>query len=392
MVWSVLIDFADCEKPATHYSYHRFFIESLRSQPDVDISFTPRESWWLSALAESGVRGSHSLWSTLAEYRQQHKAIVSDRCVRYTFRLDDKWTSRLVIDPSDTRFIRYPGSLDWCDLYLKTNRWAALTYPEKVQPLPNTNGWLTRGRISELKKLRNASRPMDLVYWANIWEPGGETHISNYPETATRKILEHQLRLFETLAETRCKKDLLAIVPVNLRTMASAEVLQRLQSCGVRCQAGWGNIDTRRLWQGLAGAKLVFLRPGNHLCISWRLHELLAMGACVVYDGAPHPVWHEPLTPDEHYVDGGCAITADFSLPDTARYLDMRGRIENLLAEPDRMQAFRTAASNYFDRHLTPSAVGNYLLDRVTASLRRDLRTSDGASAFSQGVQGSLET
>ena len=78
------------------------------------------------------------------------------------------------------------------------------------------------------------------MYWAKIWEPGAETKAARYSEAPTRAILEHQLRLFETLAGTRCEKDLLAIVPLDLRTMASSEVVRRLEACGVRCQSGLG--------------------------------------------------------------------------------------------------------------------------------------------------------
>ena len=95
------------------------------------------------------------------------------------------------------------------------------------------------------------------------------------------------------------------------------------------------------------------------------------MGACVVYDGMPHTIWPEPLIPGEQYLDGGCAVGADYSLPDTSRYELLRERIETLLAEPERMHRLRSAASTYFDNHLTPSAIGSYLLGRVSANLGR---------------------
>ncbi len=369
MVLSVSVDFGDCLRPAVHYAYQRYFIEALSAQPDVDVRFTPLESRWLATLLDHRVRGAHTMWTTLAEYRAQHKAIGSDRSVRYTFRFDDQRTLKVIIDPSDTRHVRYPAGLDWCDLYFKTNRWCHEQYPDKVRPLPNANGTLDRAAIAQLARLRNVERSRDLLYWTKIWEPGADTRAAHYSEAATHAVVEHQLRLFEALAAVNCDKDLLAVVPNDLRVISSADATRRLQSCGVRCQSSWGAIDTQRLWQGLASAKLVFLRPGNHLCLSWRMHDLLAMGACVLYDGIPQPRWPAPLEAGTHYLEGGCGLAADFSLPEDWRYAALGSKVAALLADPRQLHAVRAAAAAYFDAHLTPSGIYTHLVQTMKASL-----------------------
>jgi hypothetical protein len=196
-----------------------------------------------------------------------------------------------------------------------------------------------------------------------------------------RNLVEHQLRLFETLSELDADVDLLALLPDVFHSIDRAECIRRLERCGVRWQSTWGEINSQRFWEGLASAKVVFLRPGNHLCVSWRMTDLLAMGACVVYDGAPYPSWYQPLLPNVHYVDGGCAIAPDHSLPPDAAYGSLRETIADLLNDEARIRRTRVAAADYFDRFCTPQQLGAHVLGLVTRVAIAGDRTLEYANA-----------
>jgi hypothetical protein len=304
-----------------------------------------------------GIPGSDRLWRSGDHTR---KNMASMAILRYWFRQPGGASVKVVIDPSDWRHLPEPASLDWSDVYFKTNRWPERSYPDKVRPLVNANGLLTPRSVDRLRLLRHERRDVDLVYWTRVWAP---TEEGNYSAAEVDAILEHQLRLFETLARLDCRSDLLAILPESsCQRIDRARVVERLAAAGVSVRTGWGDIDSERFWCALARAKVVVLRPGNHLCISWRMFDLLAMGACVVCDGTPFPAWPAPLRSGFHYLDGGCRLDAEYRLPDVASYRGLNDAIEDLLARPGRQAGLRAAAGAYFDRHCTFDAIGRHLV------------------------------
>jgi hypothetical protein len=253
---------------------------------------------------------------------------------------------RFAIDGHDRREIKDPETLEWADLYFKANRWPGDAYDSKVVPVVNGNGLLDRGKIAHLRSLRDAPKEVDLAYVSNVW--GGR---------------EHSLRVFERLAELDCSKDLLAIFPHGFPAEEDAENMERLRARGVPVTRD--PVPPRELWRRLARARLVPMRAGKHLCWSWRTIDLLAMGACVVFDALPPPRWPVPIEPGVHVADCGIARPDDTEAAPEAEYDKVPATIEALLAAPDGQQALREAAALYFDEHAAPARVAASILERL---------------------------
>jgi hypothetical protein len=253
---------------------------------------------------------------------------------------------RFAIDGHDRREIKDPAALEWADLYFKANRWPGDAYGPKVVPLVNGNGLLDRAKIAHLRSLRDAPKEVDLTYVSNVW--GGR---------------EHSLRVFERLAELDCSKDLLAIFPHGFPPEEDAENMERLRARGVPVTRD--PVPPRELWRRLARARLVPMRAGKHLCWSWRTLDLLAMGACVVFDALPPPRWPVPIEPGIHVADCGIDRPDDTEAAPEAEYDKVPATIEALLAAPGGQQALRAAAARYFDEHAAPAPVARSILERL---------------------------
>jgi hypothetical protein len=116
------------------------------------------------------------------------------------------------------------------------------------------------------------------------------------------------------------------------------------------------------LWRRLARARVVPLRAGKHLCFSWRTIDLLAMGACILFDAMPPPRWPVPLEPGRHVADCDIARPADTEAAADEEYDKVAPAVEALLAEPARAAELRRAAAAYFDEHAAPRRVADYAL------------------------------
>jgi hypothetical protein len=258
---------------------------------------------------------------------------------------------RFAIDAHDGREVRDHQTLEWADVYFKSNRWAGEAYEAKVLPLVNGNGLLDRSRIDRLRRLRSVEKTVDVAYLSNVW--GGR---------------EHSLRVFERLAELDCSKDLLAIFPEGFPVEEDAANMERLRRCGVPVTRQ--PLPPAELWSRLARARLVPLRAGKHLCFSWRTIDLLAIGACIVFDSLPPPRWPVPLEPGIHVADCGIARPDDTEAATPAEYEKLAPVIEALLADEPRVEELRREAARYFDEHARPAAVARHVIAEL-ASVRR---------------------
>ena len=250
---------------------------------------------------------------------------------------------RFAIDGHDRREVCDPEALAWSDVYFKANRWPGDAYHPKVLPIVNGNGLLDRGKIERLRALRAAPKEVDLAYVSNVW--GGR---------------EHSLRVFEQLARLDCTKDLLAIFPEGFPPEEDAENMERLRASGISVTRD--PVPPTELWRRLARARLVPMRAGKHLCWSWRTIDLLAMGACVVFDALPPPRWPVPIEPGVHVADCGIARPEDTEAAPEVEYDKVPATIERLLAAPAEQQALRDAAARYFDDHAAPGRVAEHVL------------------------------
>lgn len=286
----------------------------------------------------------------------------------------DSGSVRFSIDSSDTRWVVDENALDWADIYFKTNFWPTDSYPKKVRPLINGNGTLTSAKIRRLKSLRNTKRTHDIVYWTKLWEPKSfeENELGQ-----VQNLIEHQMRVFEALAQLPHTKSLRAILPARLKGASLTDCRRRLESAGVACQTGWAGVKSVDLWQALASARVVPLRPGNHLCISWRLVDLLCMGGCVVYDGVPFPQWSQPLNAGQHYINGGCRITPDYAPLNENQYDMLKDSITETLSNDRLRNQIGANAISYFDRFANPIAVTQYILSIIRPMKRESFVFTD---------------
>jgi hypothetical protein len=250
---------------------------------------------------------------------------------------------RFAIDGHDRREVKDPDALDWADVYFKANRWPGDAHDPKVLPIVNGNGLLDRGKIAHLRSLREAPKEVDIAYVSNVW--GGR---------------EHSLRVFERLAELDCSKDLLAVFPEGFPPEEDAENMERLRARGIAVTRD--PVPPRELWRRLARARLVPMRAGKHLCWSWRTIDLLAMGACVVFDALPPPRWPVPIEPGVHVADCGVDRPEDTEPAAEEEYEKVPRTIERLLGRPEEQEALRRAATAYFDEHAAPGRVAAYVL------------------------------
>lgn len=355
---SVILDFSSSDEPVFHYEYLHYCLLALGAQPNVSVSIRPVSGRLLARLIELGMPGAKRAWRALHR-RTEDRRPEQGAYVRLTFTTRHGKQVKAVIDFWDSGALEYPEALQWCDVYFKTNFWPTMKYPRKVLPLVNGNGRLSFRDLRTLQAMRTTQPTRDFVYWAQIWEPRAA---KGYSEKDAYNIVEHQIRLFESLSTLTCDVDLIAVVPGDLVAMRSDQVVRRLEACGVRVQADWGDINTARFWAGMRSGRIVFLRTGTHHSISWRLTELLAMGACIAYDGTPYPNWPAQLVGGVHYLDGQCAIRPDFTLPTPEQYRSLVKRIADLLVDAEALSAFRNQAARYYDAHCRPEAVGAYIV------------------------------
>jgi hypothetical protein len=270
---------------------------------------------------------------------------------RYEARLDGH-TVRFAVDAHDGRAVFDEEALAWSEVYFKANRWPGDEYDPRVRPVVNGNGLVDRRKLAHLRSLRDAPKEVDVAYVSNVW--GGR---------------EHSLRVFERLAALDCEKDLLAIFPHGFPPEEDEANMARLRAQGIAVTRE--PVPPPELWRRLARARVVPLRAGKHLCLSWRTIDLLAMGACILFDALPPPRWPVPLEPGVHVADCGIARPDDTEAAAEEEYDKIAPALEALLAEPARAADLRRAAAAYFDEHAAPGRVARYVLSPEALSSRR---------------------
>jgi len=259
---------------------------------------------------------------------------------------------RFAIDAHDGRAVRDEEALVWSDVYFKANRWAGADYEPHVLPIVNGNGLVDRRKLDRLRRLRSAPKGVDVVYISNVW--GGR---------------EHSLRVFERLAELDCTKDLLAIFPDGFPTAEDEANMARLRDRGIPVTRD--PVPPQELWRRLSRARVVPLRAGKHLCFSWRTIDVLAMGACVLFDALPPPRWPVPLEAGRHVADCGIARPEDTGPAPEEEYGKLAPALEALLRDESRSAELRRQAAAYFDAHAAPARVAEYVLAALTSRSSR---------------------
>jgi hypothetical protein len=333
--------------------YQRYYGMGLRMLPDVRFRYASGIDGALSYVRERGWHGSNAGWRLKGKLSFGQRSVQSTHVGRYTFDLPTRDAPlRVAIDTHDDRSIRDPDAYAWSDIYFKVSYWPTLDYGPKVRPLVCGHGALDQKRIARLIGLRNQDRNLDLVFVAKLW--------AGHPGATFWNSVEHLVRTFETLAKLKIRSYLRPIL-VPTGQPVPQHFLDRLSKAGI--PATTTNITIDELWSATSSSRLAFLRPGRHLCVSWRMIDHLAMGACTVCDHAPYPQWPVPLQAGREFMDCECGIGADASLPDPAHYERIADTVMALLADPERVAESRRAAAAYFDRHATPERIARYLMD-----------------------------
>jgi hypothetical protein len=338
----------------TWHSYQRYYAMGLGMLEDVHFRYGSMLDGALAAARDRGWRGVNTVWKYAARHPANERTVRATHVGRYTFELADQ-SLRVAVDSHDKRDICDPDALSWSQLYFKASYWPKLDYGPKVRPLVCGNGQLTRQRIARLIAMRNRSRDLDLVFIAKLWP-------SNPAVPTYWNPVEHLVRVFETLAKLKIRSYLRAI-PVELMDGGQfpRHYLARLVKAGVQVTAT--DVTADELWDVTSRAELAFLRPGKHLCVSWRMIDHLALGSATVCDHAAYPQWPVPLQVGRELLDCDCGIGVDESLPDPADYGRIADTVMTSLADPERVATVRRAAAAYFDQHVAPDRIARYLLD-----------------------------
>lgn len=356
MVTRVKLIGNQCVRPGAFYKYQNYYVKGLEQTGAVSLDIIPFYSKWCAHFHKKQIKVAHRIWQLCNKISLCKRSAEADHVGRYLFDVGAE-SVKVAIDAADGRLVRDKQAYDWCDIYFKANKWEGVDYPAKVMPIVNGNGGLDEVKLNQIKHMRHQEKKVDLNFMAIIYA-------SSNPKVFFNNI-EHHTRLFETLSAIKCSKFLKAIVPKNYSVDIMKDYLKRLDRAGVPWSFSWDGMSSQQFWSHLAESRIVFQRPGKHACISWRMIDLLCMGACVVYDLSPFPNWPVPLAADRNYIDCGCGLHRDDSLPPIERYAAIARVIENLLEDNDAMAAVRANNAVYFDRYASPRSVADYVLDSV---------------------------
>ncbi|MDO6461207.1 hypothetical protein Q4485_10910 [Granulosicoccaceae sp. 1_MG-2023] len=352
----VLLDRA--RSPVFCYDRTRYFLDALERYSDARFRYRPLSAEFMAPLRAMNVRGAHGVWERIGRLTEDNLQLseASNHIGQFHFVFDDV-TVNVAIDTADGRSLHDQSILDWSDVYFKCNYWPDLSYPDKVLPLINANGTLSPAKVRHLRGLRGHRKDYDLIYWSRIWASPGSV--------ADNNGVEHNIRMFETLAKAPGNNNLLAVFPNDLTDNSLDCYRKRLDVAGVRWQNGWGPIKSADLWNSLAAARLNFLRPGNHLCVSWRMMDLLCMGAGIIVDGAPYAEWPEPLRDQINFIDGGCTLDPDYNLPEDSTYDRLLERVAAAVENPDLINSLSTNNAEYFDQYAAMPKLAGYIINAV---------------------------
>jgi hypothetical protein len=248
---------------------------------------------------------------------------------------------KFALDASDHGHIVSEDAYDWCDLYFKGSKWEHRTYPPKVRPLVFGHNYLTPALFKKLKSSRTTRKTVDLVFINRLL--GG---------------VEHNVRLFETLAGINCSKTLICIAHGSERK----DHLDRLRAAGVIVRP-WLAQD--RFWDEIAKGRLAFNRSGRKLCIPWKMSALLCMGATTVFDDRPRPNWPVPLEPGQHYINCDLGLSDDRDSGEGLADIDysrVKHAVESAIGDQRRVREIAQSSADYFDRFAAPERVAEYVV------------------------------
>jgi hypothetical protein len=121
------------------------------------------------------------------------------------------------------------------------------------------------------------------------------------------------------------------------------------------------NSTVDELWGATFLARLAFLRPGKHLCISWHVIDHLVMGrpSCKTARHTRNgPCRYEPLTNSR----SAAAESIGTSRCGQKPIMGASPIWLALFVDPERQAAIRRESAIYFDQRVAPEQVPRYLI------------------------------
>ena len=302
---------------------------------------TIKDSYRLNRMAA----GRHAVQATRGVARLLTRGPLSspDHPVgQYVFRFHG-FDMKIVIDSNDAGDILRPDLVIKSDIYFKTNYHPDIEYPSNVYALPNANPLVLR-HLELARSLRSTPRDCDLFAFFRVW--GGKDELEG---------IEHNIALFEILGRVNCKKQLTAYLVAGDVTAIS----RRLECAGVACRME--PMPLSELWREGSRARLHIVRHGMHDCVPWRMMDVLAQGGCPVLDFPMSTKWPHPLIERRNYLQLNAQDTRQTNAQEVAE------EVENWLRSPGLTEAINSNNVQYFEEHLNPSSLGNYICEVVIA-------------------------
>jgi hypothetical protein len=270
---------------------------------------------------------------------------------QYVFVLKNKRRINVAIDSDDHPSIQNQNILEWAHVYFKTNLWPDWKYPGKVHPIVTGNNMVHMDSVGYLKSLRKQPKLYDFIFVSRIYAGPGAN-------------VEHNIRLFEELAKISCRSKIRAIfIGFKADDPEMFSYRKRLEACGV--EATTEHFSFNELMTMSAQSRLCVIRAGIHSCITWRLINMLCIGAAVVLDANPFSSWPEPLREGENFLSLGLRITSECGPAPDKDYESIVSKMEKFLINEDKMRSIHESNCRYFDEHAHPMRVASYILDTV---------------------------
>jgi hypothetical protein len=346
----------DCWHDRYQEYYHKAFALYLRS---IGKKFQLISRTHFPALLKllRHVRDASQLQSLLGKYSEMLKEHV-DRMAwhiggqyrpyaplvgEYQFCLDDDRRVTMCIDSHDSPEITSPALLEACDVYVKTHCSRGVGYDKRVVPFFNCNP-VVIPYLAKLRAMRKQPPVFDICFIARVW--GGKKETEG---------IEHCMRLLESVAKVRAKKFMLA----ELVTGDRSEQARRLRSSGVPTTTE--RVNLKLLWEMTAKSRLNISRLGNHHCMSWRMTDLLVLGACSVLDQHPKAICPVPFLHGQHYYSLDATTSNDEPVAPLDHYTVIPEMLEELLAKPALIEEIKRESARYFDHYLDPIQIGRQL-------------------------------
>lgn len=322
-----------CESDSEYNLYQEFYILALQELVRFRIVSDQADSV-LSPALEDPFAGSHFTHTG-----------------QYVFHLKDGRCIRVAIDAHDHPATQDLKILDWADVYFKTNLWSNHPYPAKVRPIVTGNSMVNMDSVGYLKSVRKLPKKYDFLFVSRIYAGPGAN-------------VEHNLRLFEELAKIPCHSKIRAIfIGFQEGDPALGDYRQRLEAAGVEATEAHFSFD--ELMRLSAESRICVIRAGIHSCITWRLLNMLAIGAAVVLDAKPFSSWPVPLEEGRNFLSLGLRITPDCGPAPSEDYEKITGKMEEFLKDNSNLQQIANNNLRYFDAHAHPMKVAEYVLTQL---------------------------